>query len=414
MVVLAAGMILMSQQIARNVALDDATYRSGSIARGLSGVIDQEVRSGRERSLERVSDALSPALYNNSLSHIKLWAQDGTILWADDPALVGRRFDLEPEVQKLFGTQRVVAELSELEKAENATQRTADELLEVYVGAFDADGRPWVFESYLSTEQMESNQAAILAGMLPLALGGILLLQIAVLPLAVSLARRVKRAQADRGKLLRHALLASELERRRIAADLHDGVIQDLAGLGYALPLISEHLPRGPEAAGARRAMDEVSSVLANDVPQLRSMLTEIYPPNLDDDGLLGAIEELAMRAEDTGTTVTVHVSESFAAPAEATRLVYRVVREGLRNVVKHAIGSVAQVYLLRHEDKVIVRVVDDGPGIPDVRVEAPGHIGLRLLEDTVRDLGGRLDVSSAATGGTILEAIFPADLATV
>lgn len=415
MFVLALGMIFMSERIAQDVALDEATYRSGSIARGLSGLVDQGLRAGEERSLERISDALSPALYNGTLSHIKLWARDGTILWADERELVGRRFDLEPDVRQLFGTQHVVAELSQLERAENAGERAAGELLEVYVGAFDADGRPWVFESYLSTEQMESNRTAILSGMLPLALGGILLLQVAVLPLAVSLARRVQRAQAERGKLLRHALLASELERRRIAADLHDGVIQDLAGLSYALPLIAEHLPKGPEAAGARRALDEVSAVLAHDVPLLRSMLTEIYPPHLDeDDGLLTAVEELALRAEDSGTTVTVHVSEHFTAPNEATRLAYRVVREGLRNVVKHAPGSVAQVYLLRHEDEVIVRVVDDGPGISEEGMDKPGHIGLRLLEDTVRDLGGRFDLSSAASGGTILEAVFPADLAKV
>lgn len=415
MFVLALGMIIMSERIARDVALDDATYRSSSIARGLSASIDHGVRSGNERALERVAASLSPALNSGTLSHIKLWAQDGTIFWADDPELIGQRFDLEPDVRQLFGTQEVVADLSELERAENGGERAAGEMLEVYVGAFDANGRPWVFESYLSTEQMESNRTAILSGMLPLALGGILLLQIAVLPLAVSLARRVQRAQADRDKLLRHALLASELERRRIAADLHDGVIQDLAGLSYALPLIAEHLPEGPGAAGARRALEEVSGVLAHDVPLLRSMLTEIYPPNLDeDDGLLTAVEELALRAEDSGTTVTVHVSEHFTAPSEATRLAYRVVREGLRNVVKHAAGSVAQVYLLRHEDEVIVRVVDDGPGISEERMDKPGHMGLRLLEDTVRDLGGRFDLSTAANGGTILEAAFPADLAGV
>jgi signal transduction histidine kinase len=415
MFVLALGMIFMSERIARDVALDDATYRSSSIARGLSASIDDGVRSGNERALERVADSLSPALNSGTLSHVKLWAQDGTILWADDPELVGQRFDLERDVADLFGTRDVVADLSELERAENAGERAAGELLEVYVGAFDANGRPWVFESYLSTEQMESNRTTILSGMLPLALGGILLLQITVLPLAVSLARRVQRAQAERGKLLRHALLASELERRRIAAELHDGVIQDLAGLSYALPLIAEHLPKGPEAAGARRALEEVSGVLAHDVPLLRSMLTEIYPPNLDeDDGLLTAVEELALRAEDSGTTVTVHVSEHFTAPSEATRLAYRVVREGLRNVVKHAAGSVAQVYLIRHEDEVTVRVVDDGPGLSEERMDTPGHIGLRLLEDTVRDLGGRFDLSSAASGGTVLEAVFPAELARV
>ena len=413
MLLLAIGTVFVSQHIARDVALEDATYRSGAIARGLSGVIDERVRSGDPSARARISHALAPALHNRTMSHIKLWAEDGTVIWADDKSLVDRKYELEPDVASLFGTENVSADLSNLEKPENAHERAYGQLVEVYVGAFDSDGRPWVFEAYLSTDAMERNQSAIVAGMLPLALGALLLFLLMVLPLALSLAKRVQRAQVERGKLLRHALLASELERRRIAQDLHDGVIQDLAGLNLALPLVRSQLPTTEGTAAARRALDQVSGVLAKDVPALRSMLTDVYPPNLAHEGLILAVEDLAMRAEEAGLAVTVHVSEGFDAPLEANRLAYRVVREGLRNAVSHAPGSTVLVYLLRSGMDVVVRVVDDGPGVAEGSEPEEGHLGLRLLEDTVRDLGGRFDLSSAAAGGAILETVFPADLVT-
>lgn len=408
---LAIGIVFASQKIAREVALEDASYRSGAIARGLATVIDEGVRSGDPVARARVTAALAPALHNRTMSHIKLWTQDGTIMWADDKSLVDRRFELQPDVASLFGTEHVTAELSDLDKAENLHERGSGRLVEVYVGAFDSDGRPWVFEAYLSTQAMERNQSAIVAGMLPLALGGILLFQLTVMPLALSLARRVQRSQQERRKLLRHALLASELERRRIAQDLHDGVIQDLAGLNLTLALVKGQLRDTEQGARAGRALDEVSAVLAKDVPALRSVLTDVYPPDLANTGLLPAVEDLALRAEDAGLTVRLHVSEPFDASFVANRLTYRVVREGLRNAVKHAPGSFVRIFLLRRGPEVVVQVVDHGPGLGERSEPRKRHLGLRLLEDTLRDLGGRLDLSNAAGGGAVLEAAFPADL---
>jgi signal transduction histidine kinase len=409
MLLLAIGIVFASQQIAQDVALEDATYRSAAVARGLSGVMGDGLREGDPQARHQVAAALAPILHNQTMTHIKLWSEDGTVLWADDPALVGRTFDLEPDVVALFGTERGTADLSGLDRAENVREQEEGELLEVYVGAIDSAGEPWVFEAYLSTEAMRRNHSTILAGMLPLALGGILLLQIAVLPLALSLARRVQKAQAERGRWLRHALLASELERRRIAKDLHDGVVQDLAGLSLALPVVARRLPATEDAADARRALDRVGAVLAEDVPALRSMMTDIYPPDLDGSGLLVAIEELADRAEEAGLAVSIHVDAGFSVPPDTGRLVYRVVREGLRNAVSHAPASTVRVSLRELETDVLVEVVDSGPGLPAERGQpATGHLGLQLLADTVHDVGGRLELRDHPAGGAVLRVVFP------
>ncbi|HJR40332.1 MAG TPA: histidine kinase [Nocardioidaceae bacterium] len=411
LIVISIATVFISQRLARDEALRDARVRAAGIARGIAVLVTQSLRTGDQQAVARVSSIMTPRLSGGALTHVKLWAQDGTIIWADEPTLVGQQFDLEEDVASLFGTTNVTAELSDLSEAENAAERREGELLEVYVGTYDSTQRPIVFEAYLSTDRMEEKEKELIAQLLPLSLGGLLLFQIAVLPLAVSLARRVDRAQQERAKVLRHGLLASDLERRRIAQDLHDGVIQDLAGLGFAMPIVAEQLPSGPEAADAREAVAHVSMVLSRDVTALRSLLTDIYPPNLEGEGLVAAVEELAMRAEDAQVSVSVEVSPDFHAPLDATRLAYRVVREGLRNVLRHARASAAQVHLLRNGDDIVVRVVDDGRGVDENTVTAPGHLGLRLLADTVQDLGGRLDLSPGARGGAILEAVFPADL---
>ena len=133
------------------------------------------------------------------------------------------------------------------------------ELLEVYVGAFDRDGVPLVFEAYLTTEAMDENAQTIVSPFATLIVGSLLLFLLIVLPFALSLSRRVESAQAERATLMHNALLASELERRRIAEELHEGVVQDMAGLRVhpschrSSPREGRSPDRGASAALARR-----------------------------------------------------------------------------------------------------------------------------------------------------------------
>ena len=97
---------------------------------------------------------------------------------------------MEEDVTDLFNTEEATAELSDLSKEENQFEQSEGELLEVYAGTFDADGEPLVFEAYLTTEQMRSAAQTILVNLVPLILGTLALFMLAVLPLAMSLARR--------------------------------------------------------------------------------------------------------------------------------------------------------------------------------------------------------------------------------
>ena len=118
---------------------------------------------------------------------------------------------MEEDVTDLFNTEEATAELSDLTKEENQFEQSEGEL-EVYAGTFDADGEPLVFEAYLTTEQMRSAAQTILVNLVPLILGTLALFMLAVLLLAMSLARGWNAPswtlQDDAARLL-----ASDLER---------------------------------------------------------------------------------------------------------------------------------------------------------------------------------------------------------
>ena len=414
--VLGVGTMIIGHDLARDRAVREARLRGATIAETIAApLVDRQVRAGQPAALRRLGLVLGNRMSDGSVRHMKLWGADGTVLWSDESALVGKRYPLPEDVQGLFGTRGVTAELSSLDKEENAGERGEGELLEVYAGAVDADGRALVFEVYLTTAQMQQDERDIIWAFLPLTIGALLLLLGATVPLGLSLARRVERGQLERSKMMRHALDASDLERRRIAQDLHDGVIQDLAGLGYALPSVASALADGAHP-DAQEAVSRATRLVQRDVAALRALMTDIYPPDIEGDGLVPALEELGRRsADEAKLDVDVRVSPDLRLSPDAARLAYRVVREGLRNVVKHAEADRVDVLVRQSGDLVTVRVRDDGRGPssgPGERPEGPeGHLGLRLLADTVRDFEGTLDVTPAPRRGTVLEACYPSVL---
>ena len=279
----------------------------------------------------------------------------------------------------------------------------------MYAAAESADGVPVVVESYWSTSQIDDDARAAMVRIAPLALGALGIFALMVFPLAWTLAVRVDRAQGERGTLVRHALAASDLERHRIARDLHDGVLQDVSGAGYALNAATSALPETAELP--RRLLGEVSAVLRGVGNSLRSTMTEIYPPDLARGGLPAALEELALHLDDSGVDVSLDVSDLADSSLEVAQLSYRAIREGLRNVVRHAHADHAVVTARAEGGTVSITVEDDGRGLPGHAPEG-AHLGLRLLEDTVSEVGGALTIGPRTGGGTVLAISFPSELA--
>ena len=403
--------LAVAQQIAKAHAVDDARRLGTGIARRLAApLVDADVRAGETGAASQLSTVMDNRMQDGSVRHVKIWDQEGRVIWSDRTELVGRRYRLPGEISALFGTTGTAAELSELARSENSLERPEGPLLEVYAGAFDADGEPLVVELYLATEPMEENARTIVLAFVPVIVGSLVVFLLVVVPLAVSLSRRVEHAQREHARMMRHAMLASDLERRRVAEDLHHGVVQELAGLGYSLPTVERQLGPQGDFALARGTLERATELVHRNVAALRSLMTDIYPPDLRGAGLREAVQQLVTtEAHDAGLDADVRIDGELDLPLDAGRLAYRVIREGLRNVVKHAEASRVTVELGCYEDQVMIRVVDDGRGPGAEPVSSPeGHLGLRLLTDTVHDVGGSVAVTAGPGGGTSLVARFP------
>jgi signal transduction histidine kinase len=191
------------------------------------------------------------------------------------------------------------------------------------------------------------------------------------------------------------------VERRRIAADLHDGVVQELTGVSYALAAAARD-PVADAAEAARQAAHQ----LRQGVRSLRSLLVEIYPPNLAEEGLAAALDDLLARHRARGLDVELDVDLPRDVPLAVAGLAYRVAQEALRNVMHHARAGRVLVTASRDDGELRLAIQDDGRGfdVEAVAAGSEGHLGLRILEDMVQDQGGALEVRSSPGRGTTVE----------
>ena len=213
---------------------------------------------------------------------------------------------------------------------------------------------------------------------------------------------------------LRRAGDASEAERKRIAADLHDSVIQDVSGLLFRSSAMLGRLSDGDASIWSREGVETfltyTHDLAAEAVRELRTLMVELAPPLLDEEGLASALRQLLSRLDRD------HISWVLECPDEQLdqrqqRLVYRVIQEALRNTAKHAQCHSVWVTVRTEGDRLLVSIRDDGRGFSAAeRAEQrkKGHAGLGLLAQTARDGGGDLAVTSAPGKGTRVEMSVP------
>jgi signal transduction histidine kinase len=293
----------------------------------------------------------------------------------------------------------VDADVSDATEPENVFERGLGKLLEVYLPIRTPSGQPLLFEAYYRYERVASKGSQLWRSFAPISLGALVMLELVQIPLAWSLARRLRQRMREREALLQRALEASEVERRQIASDLHDGVVQDLAGVAYALSAVA----RRPEGAnGDQGLIGDAADTLRDSMRALRSLVVDIYPPNLSEEGIVSALTDLLARAETRGLRTELDAAAlDRQLPAAAAGLVYRAAQEALRNVVNHADASEVRVRLATEEGRAVLEVDDDGRGF-DQRAEAPaGHVGLKALSGLVADAGASLAVRSTPQKGT-------------
>ena len=212
---------------------------------------------------------------------------------------------------------------------------------------------------------------------------------------AVELSDRVER------DALRRIVSAQELERQRLARELHDETGQALTSILLGLKQLE-----GKEAPEAVAALRELVVATLKDV---RRLAVELRPKVLDDFGLVPALERLTQGfGEQTGIAVDLEAGAiAERLPLEVETAIYRIVQEALTNVVKHARAQRVSVLVTRVDGKIKAVIEDDGGGFDPA--ESGEGIGLVGMRERIKLLDGTLAVESSATSGTTIAAEVPA-----
>jgi two-component system, NarL family, sensor kinase len=335
-------------------------------------------------------------LRDSAVVRVKIWDRSGRIVYSDEPRLIGARYPTTPEEQKEFDTTSIEAEVSHLEEPENRYERRFGRLLEVYATLHAPRGDLLRYEEYYRSSYVSARAERIFREFAVVSLGALILLALIQLPLAWQLASQVRRGQRERVELLQRAVDASEMERRRIAADLHDGAVQSLAGVSYSLSAAANDAP-----PGLSQVLREASSQTREGIRELRSLLVEIYPPELHRQGLEAALGDLLAPCKSRGLETSLRVEPADELPEDVQALFFRAAQEALRNVVKHADAQKVEVAVDSQNGRATLCVADDGTGFDPERDPEGPHFGLRLLRDLVREIGGTLEIDSSPASGT-------------
>jgi signal transduction histidine kinase len=363
-------------------------------------LLTEELLAGDPASLRLLDERLDRWATGGFVMRVKVWDPTGLVVYSDLPSLIGRTFPLPSWSADLLagGTDR--ASFGTEHRLDNKQDSTFGQLVEVNVRAVDASGQPVIFEAYFDDAAVTAEQLALVQEIIPAFALSLIALQLGQLLPAIRLARRIQADQASRRRLLQHAISASDLERGRIARELHDEVIQDLAGLSYAFEAEEAHGP-----PGERPLFGRASAILQQNLSTLRAMTTELYPPDFARLGLAEALLRLTDPLVGQGIRATVSLPERIDLDQDRAAILYRVAREALTNTVKHAGAGAVDLTLAQDGEHTTLMVRDDGRGFDTECASPDGHLGLRIMRDTVRVVGGDLSITSHTGDGTTVVA---------
>ena len=410
--VVAGVVVFASQHVARELALQEASERSQALAKRVAKPhVEEQLRRQNPDAEERFGRIIQPHIDGGAFDHIVLWDEQGTAIWSDDPGWIGHTLQFPHEVKEALAKGEVLTAAPGDEHLDSLGENDhLDKFYEVYVPGTDDTGEEFLLETYISPRQIAASNKEVFGALLPVGIGGLLLLQLALIPLAYVLARNIERGRRHRAELLERFFDFWQQERLHLAHELHDGVVQDLSGAAYVMPSIVDRLPSDAEGDEAKAAGVRIGGVLRQNLRAIRSLVFDLVPVELGGN-LRDALEALGARQLDSGTEVEINVAEDLVLDPTVATLVYRVVREGLRNVEKHADAQRVVVTVVQRGRMVSTTLLDDGRGLVEHDVSRTSHFGLPLLEALVRDLGGTIELASHPDSGATLEVVLPAKL---
>jgi signal transduction histidine kinase len=206
---------------------------------------------------------------------------------------------------------------------------------------------------------------------------------------------------------------AQDMERARLARELHDVVAHQLSAIAVQAGAARLAAAGDPQASAA--AIAAIERQARGGLTELNKLVRELRPtgdtgPGMSPQQRLGDIPSLIKRAGESGLRAELRVDgEPRPLPAAVELAGYRVVQESLTNAIRYAAGAAATVHLAYRDDGIMVEVTDDGPGAAAGAAAIPGGgVGLDGLRERARLLGGQLEAGSAAERGFAVRAFLP------
>ncbi|MFB7884863.1 sensor histidine kinase [Microbacterium sp. NPDC056057] len=392
-----------AQWLAEREAVNDAA----NVADVLAGAVIQPsltsaLADGEPAAVDAFDRIIRGQVLGDDIVRVKIWSPDGVVLYADEPQLIGRSFELDDAQREALSNPSTRAAISDLSEEENEFE-PGSRLLEVYRPVWAPDGRELLFEVYLPYEPVAARAADLWRGFAGVTTSSLLLLLVLTAPIVWGLLRRLRSEERRRADLLQRAMDASDAERRRVAGTLHDGPVQELVATSYAAEGAADAAARrGDTEAGEQ--LREIAGAVRGNIRVLRSLLMDIYPPGLRAAGLAHALHDLAATARSRAVTVELDIPAPPPELAESDeQLVYRVAQETLRNAVAHAAPCRVMMRLAVEGPDLVFEVADDGPGFDPRILDEPaeGHLGTRVLQDVAQQGGAELRLATRTGAGT-------------
>jgi signal transduction histidine kinase len=210
--------------------------------------------------------------------------------------------------------------------------------------------------------------------------------------------RMTDQALIEGRRLLSHLVDAQELERRRIAWDVHDDSIQAMVAVGMRLQLLADRV--APEHQPLVHQLDEA---VRGTIARLRNLIVRLRPTAIDQHGLIHALSGYLDDVVDGwGIKHQLRSDLVHEPPTETAITIFRICQEALINVRKHAQATTVTVALVTSDNGTLVEVIDDGVGIrQDPPPRAQRHFGLLEMRERAETAAGWLSVAAGTDGGT-------------